>query len=127
MDFWPSTLETDRSAALQAARQAVSVVDVAIAGADPDCTHEAGARARAAFRSASVLMLAAGRERIPGRRWSGRQKTIRLLISQAAEAGADLAGALQASENGDRRRLLLDLSAALWDLVYYLDVLGRPR
>lgn len=70
-------------------------------------------------------MLAAKRERIQGRRWSGRVKTIRSLIDQNAEAGADLAGALLESENGDRRRLLLDLSAALWDLVYYLDVLGR--
>lgn len=125
MDFWPSTLENDRSSALAAARQAVTVVDVAINGADPACIHEAGARARAAFRSASVLMLAAKRERIQGRRWSGRVKTIRSLIDQNAEAGADLAGALLQSENGDRRRLLLDLSAALWDLVYYLDVLGR--
>ena len=125
MDFWPSTLETDRSSALRAARQAVTVVDNAISGADPACVHEAGARARAAFRAASVLMLAAQRERLPGRRWSRRVKMIRGMIDQNAEAGADLAGALLQSENGDRRRLLLDLSAALWDLVYYLDVLGR--
>ena len=129
MDMWPATLEGDRVQALEAARIALAVVNAAVT--DPTNSHEAGARARMAFRSAAGLMLAASRTSMGvGRRWSKRLITVRDLVEQNAEAGVDLVDGL-AALNGEigskQRRLLLDLLALLSDLVYFLDVLGRAR
>jgi hypothetical protein len=129
MDMWPATLEEERVQALHAARVALSVVNAALA--DPGCNHEAGARARLAFRSAAGLMLAASRTPMGvGRRWSKRLITIRDLVEQNAEAGVDLVdglAALNGESGAEQRRSLLDLLALLSDLVYFLDVLGRGQ
>lgn len=129
MDMWPATLEEDRIQALDAARVALSVVTAALT--DPAYSHEAGARARVAFRSAAGLALAASRTSMGvGRRWSKRLITVRDLVEQNAEAGVDLVdglAALNGEIGSEQRRLLLDLLALLSDLVYFLDVLGRER
>ena len=118
MDMWPATLEEERVQALHAARVALSVVNAALA--DPGCNHEAGARARLAFRSAAGLMLAASRTPMGvGRRWSKRLITVRDLVDGLA--------ALNGESGAEQRRLLLDLLALLSDLVYFLDVLGRGQ
>ncbi len=129
MDMWPATLEGDRVQALEAARVALSVVDAALA--DPTCNHEAGARARMAFRSAAGLMLAASRTSMGvGRRWSKRLITVRDLVEQNAQAGVEIVDglvALNGVTSSEQRRLLLELLALLSDLVYYLNLLGRDQ
>ena len=91
--------KSNRIQALHAARVALSVVNAALA--DPGCSHEAGARARLAFRSAAGLMLAASRTSMGvGRRWSKRLITVRDLVEQNAEAGVDLVDGL-AALNGE--------------------------
>lgn len=126
---WPAPLEDQRVGALTTARVALAAVDAALAGRlAPDCVHEAGARARCAFRAAQSLVLAARELQLPpGERWPTRSAAQRRLIEQNADAGVDLVGGLASAGGLEQRRLLLDLLSLLSDLAYFLDVLGRRR